>query len=191
MFVPISFDNVSYFRNEFRGDLIVTQGVLYFFPHTNLSAEKPKRSYHPPANLALFLGPAGDIMNLGIGVIDKLFDLWDWFARGTINQTRLKEKGLWPPAPANLESRATQQQLDKFIKEAQKEPGPLVSYQYSLPKPMRFSTAQIKNLRIRAGTLRFDSEFDSHDFAIGFRRRRRLREALRSAEFTTLQNRER
>ena len=189
--VPVSFDNVSYFRNEFRGDLIVSQGVIYFFPHTNLSAEKPKRDYHPPADLALILSPAKDVVDLGVAVIDKLLDLRDWCTMGTINQTRLKEKGLWPAEPWKLASQGMQEQLDKFIMEAQKEPAPLVNYQYSLPKPMRFAAAQIQSLKIRAGTLRFQSEFDSHDFAIGFRRRRRLREALRESGLMTLPNQER
>ncbi|MDQ3713011.1 MAG: hypothetical protein M3388_12450 [Acidobacteriota bacterium] len=36
MKLPISFDEVSYFNNEYRGDLIITKGVLYYFPHTRV-----------------------------------------------------------------------------------------------------------------------------------------------------------
>ena len=185
MFVPVSFDNVSYFRNEFRGDLIVTQGVIYFFPHTNLSVDKPERNYHPPATFTLFLGPVDDILHVAIAVIDRLLDLRDWYSRATINQTRLKEKGLWPAEAASRESSATQSQFDQFIKQAQQQPAPLVSYQYSLPRPMRFAVTQIRDLSLRAGKLKFQSEFDSHDFAIGLRRRRRLQEALRESGFIT------
>ena len=40
MQLPISFDEVPYFKNQFRGDLIVTAGVIYYFPHTNVAKEK-------------------------------------------------------------------------------------------------------------------------------------------------------
>src|SRR5258707_13289066 len=36
MKLPISFEEVAYFKNEYRGDLIVTKGVLYYFPHTRV-----------------------------------------------------------------------------------------------------------------------------------------------------------
>ena len=35
--LPISFEEVSYFNNEYRGDLIVTKDVLYYFPHTRVN----------------------------------------------------------------------------------------------------------------------------------------------------------
>ncbi len=35
MRLPDAFDDVWYFRGEYRGDMIVTEGVLYHFPHTN------------------------------------------------------------------------------------------------------------------------------------------------------------
>ena len=35
-----SFDDVSYFKNQFRGDLIITEGRLDYFQHTNVAAAK-------------------------------------------------------------------------------------------------------------------------------------------------------
>ncbi len=37
--IPISFDNVTYFNDTYLGDLIITQGVMYYFPHTNIEKE--------------------------------------------------------------------------------------------------------------------------------------------------------
>ena len=40
MKLPISFEEVAYYKNEFRGDLIVTKGVLYYFPHTRVKYQR-------------------------------------------------------------------------------------------------------------------------------------------------------
>jgi hypothetical protein len=47
MRLPVSFDDVPYFRNQFRGDLIVTDGVIYYFPHTNVAEEKNRKKFGP------------------------------------------------------------------------------------------------------------------------------------------------
>ena len=60
MRLPVSFDDVWYFRKEYRGDLVVTDGVLYYFPHTNATLEKARRNAPDPADgVAPFLGAAG------------------------------------------------------------------------------------------------------------------------------------
>ncbi len=38
--MPVSFEEVSYFNNEYRGDLIVTKGVLYYFPHARVKYQR-------------------------------------------------------------------------------------------------------------------------------------------------------
>jgi hypothetical protein len=48
---------------------------------------------------------------------------------------------------------------------------------------MRFARADIKNLSMRGG-LRFDTEYDNHDFSIGFHRKKLLREALWEGGFS-------
>ena len=40
MKLPVSFDEVSYFKNQYRGDLIITRGILYYFPHTRVRASR-------------------------------------------------------------------------------------------------------------------------------------------------------
>ncbi|MEJ7862375.1 MAG: hypothetical protein WKF90_12160 [Pyrinomonadaceae bacterium] len=40
MKLPISFEEVSYFKNEYRGDLIVTKGVLYYLHIEQVKRER-------------------------------------------------------------------------------------------------------------------------------------------------------
>jgi hypothetical protein len=56
-------------------------------------------------------------------------------------------------------------------------------FEYGLPRPMRFARGDIKNISMRGG-LRFDTECDNHVFAIGLRRKRRLRDALWEGGFS-------
>ena len=61
MNLPISFEEVSYFNNEYRGDLIVTKGVLYYFPHTRVNYARRADELKPslPHEDALRNSPAG------------------------------------------------------------------------------------------------------------------------------------
>lgn len=63
MKLPISFDDIPYFNNEYRGDLIVTKGVLYYFPHTRVAASRhaPEIGGKETADL---IGVAGSLMPL-------------------------------------------------------------------------------------------------------------------------------
>jgi len=38
MRLPVSFDEAAYYSGEYRGDLIITRGIMYYFPHTRVSA---------------------------------------------------------------------------------------------------------------------------------------------------------
>lgn len=167
MALPMSFDDVSYFGNEYRGDLIITHGVIYYFPHTNVALEKKQRGYNATDSLGLIALPF-DIL----GMLIKEFQT-------TTNKPKLRELGLWRDGET---SQSLQARLDAHIAEVKKQPSQLVQYEYSLPKPMRFARADIKNLSTRGG-LRFDTEYDSHDFAVGFNRSKALREALEEGGF--------
>jgi len=178
-----SFDDVSYFRNQFRGDLIVTPGVLYYFPHTNVAAAKLERKARPTEQLGIvshLFGLPGIAFQL---TIDTLFDVsrFVWrTVRITTNQPKLREVGLWREDESGLE---LQQRLDAHIADIRRQSSSIVRYEYSLPKPIRFNQTDIRNLRLSMGTLRFDTEFDRHEFRIGFRRARLLRDVLWQSGF--------
>ncbi|HZB43699.1 MAG TPA: hypothetical protein VE360_00575, partial [Pyrinomonadaceae bacterium] len=93
---------------------------------------------------------------------------------------RLREKGLWVASEPCAEVR---RRLDAYVSSEKKRPPQLTEYEYSLPKPMRFAAEDVTNLRVRLGGLRFDTEFDTHDFSVGFRRQAVLLVALREGGF--------
>ena len=178
-----SFDDVPYFRNQFRGDLIITTGVLYYFPHTNVAAAKPEKKNRPTEHLDFLwhlFGLSGAIFLL---VADSLFDISSFLWRAlkaTQNKPELRKLGLWRDGEFTP---ILQQRLDAYIAETRREVSPMVEYEYSLPKPMRFTRTEIRNLSLRRGSLRFETEFDSHEFRIGFRRQKSLRELLWESGF--------
>jgi hypothetical protein len=181
MRLPVSFDDVWYFRKEYRGDLVVTNGVLYYFPHTNTTLEKAQRHAPDPADgVTPFLGAAGEALGVGLSLYRIGAGLWRKLRRPTINQPHLKKEGLWM---VGASSRDMQALLDRRVAEARREPARLVAYELTLPKPMRFAAGEMKNARLRLGVLRFDTEFDSHDFNAGLRRSKLLRRALREGGF--------
>lgn len=178
----ISFDDIPYFRNQFRGDLIVATGVLYYFPHTNVSAAKVETRDMPAdlvGSVAHLFGSAGLLVGLVIAVSDSRSTLRRAL-RASTNQPELRKSGLWREGEA---SQVLQQRLDAHISEVRQEIQPLVRYEYSLPKPMRFTSGEIRKLSVRLGSLRFETEYDTHEFRIGFRRQRSLRDALWESGF--------
>jgi hypothetical protein len=76
-----------------------------------------------------------------------------------------------------------QRRLDAHVEAARKEPARLVAYELTLPKPMRFAAGEMRKARVRLGVLKFDTEFDQHDFTVGLRRAGLLRRALREGGF--------
>ena len=177
MRLPVSFDDVWYFRKEYRGDLVVTDGVLYYFPHTNATLEKAQRNAPDPLDgVTPFLGAAGEALGAGLGLYRVAAGLWRKLRTPTVNRPRLKKEGLWM---VGASSRDMQALLDRRVEEARREPARLVAYELTLPKPMRFAAGEMKNVRLRLGVLRFETEFDGHDFAVGLRRAGLLRRALR------------
>jgi hypothetical protein len=164
----MTFDDVSYFGSEYRGDLVITHGIIYYFPHINVALERKNRGYKATDHLGLIAIP----FDLLAALIKEL--------QTTTNKPKLRKIGLWRDGEASQDLQA---RLDAHIAELKKQPPQLVQYEYQLPKPMRFARADIKNLSMRGG-LRFDTEYDNHDFSIGFHRKKLLREALWEGGFS-------
>jgi hypothetical protein len=181
MRLPLSFDDVWYFRREYRGDLVVTDGVLYYFPHTNAALEKARRHKPDAADaVTAVLGPAGEVLDAGLGVYRAGARLWRRLRGPTVNRPRLMKEGLWA---VGASSRDMQRRLDAHVEAARKEPAQQVAYEFGLPKPMRFAADEMRRVRLRLGALKFDTEFDQHDFTVGLRRAGALRRALRDGGF--------
>ncbi|MET0647870.1 MAG: hypothetical protein ABW208_14740 [Pyrinomonadaceae bacterium] len=181
MRLPVSFDDVWYFRKEYRGDLIVTDGVLYYFPHTNAELERARRNKPDAADgVAALIGEAGEVLSAGRGLYRVGAGLWRRLRGPTINRPRLKGAGLWA---VGASSRDMQRRLDAHVEAVRKEPARLVAYELTLPKPTRFAAGEMRNVRVRLGVLKFDTEFDSHDFTVGLRRAGLLRRMLREGGF--------
>lgn len=182
MRLPVSFDDVWYFRREYRGDLVVTDGVLYYFPHTNSTLEKARQAAPDPVDgVTPFLGAAGEALGVGFGLYRVAAKLWRKLRPPTVNRPRLRQEGLWM---VGASSRDMQALLDPYVEAARREPGRLVAYELTLPKPMRFAAGEVKGARLRLGVLKFETEFDRHDFTVGLRRAKLLRRALREGGFT-------
>jgi hypothetical protein len=163
----MTFDDVSYFGDEYRGDLVITHGVIYYFPHTNVALQKEETGYGAPVAFRLLIA----LIYLVSPVTRDLVS--------TTNQPELREMGLWRDGES---SQSLQARLDAYIAGAVQAPQHS-QFEYGLPRPMRFARADIKNISMRGG-LRFDTECDNHAFSIGLRRKRRLREALWEGGFT-------
>jgi hypothetical protein len=183
--LPVSFEEVSYFNNEYRGDLIVTSGALYFFPHTRVS-----NNWHSEEiggqQAAEVIGAVGALLPLlsfapWIHVFaDKSVKLAKsvrrWL-RPTMNLPRIRKMGLWN---GNESDDQIQRRLDSYIENLKKEK--LEFNDDSVPKPNRFVPADLKNPRFQR-SFTFDAHFDNHDFRVNLLHRGIFKRALRQAGF--------
>lgn len=168
-----------YFRNQFRGDLIIIPGVIYYFPHTNVAGEKLTKKDRPTDHLSFITHIFGSVGLAVNALAPLLFDMsvsLQRFLSKSINQPKLRESGLWKGA--EISSQSLQSRLDAHIAELKQRPPQLLRYEYALPKPMRFAAEEIRNISVKYGKLSFNTEYDRHDFRIGFRRQRLLGDAL-------------
>lgn len=174
MNLPVSFDNIPYYKGAFGGDIIVADGVMYFFPHTDLGKERSE--VHK--NFTLGSSPLFILMGLVIGetayVIRKQ-------QRKTSNKSKLFRQGIGLHEKATIPSRS---KLDTYVLEIKQQKRSIEGFSSSLPKPERFELNDVKNLSISAmGRLVFDTHYDKHDFKVGIGRKKLLQEALKQAGF--------
>lgn len=183
---PISFGEVSYFKNRFRGDLFVTFGVIYYFPHTNV--ESDRRAPLGGESLVEGIGGVGGLIVPYLGALPfgynlaglgyQVFKFGRRTFRPTVNRPKIKELN-WR---LGVESTAAlQAKLNEYVAAEKKKPID-VRAENSLPQPMRFEADKVKNLKLGL-RLKFETEFDSHDFGFNQFQRKRLRVALCEAGF--------
>ncbi len=171
--LPVSFKNVAYFNNSYLGDLVVLPEVLYYFPHTNIEGERNRRSHSANGGLAHF-GLLGLLILAVINVSQRFIRSPSSDTESTANRVRIKQ------VLQETDASAIQKQLDDLYVQAKNEN--IKIGEFDLPKPMRFRKSEVKNMSA-GGKLKFDTEYDDHDFIVGFFKTKQLREALWMAGF--------
>jgi Glu-tRNA(Gln) amidotransferase subunit E-like FAD-binding protein len=126
MKLPISFEEVSYFNNEYRGDLIVTKGVLYYFPHTRVvharyADELGGKDAMPLFDLLGNLAPVFGAVPWIRASADKSVKLGKFLKRTfrpTTNSQRLQKNHLWR---GNETNENLQKVFDEYIEKVKRE----------------------------------------------------------------------
>src|SRR5215204_4014847 len=103
MKLPISFEEVSYFNNEYRGDLIVTKGVLYYFPHTRVNYARGADELGGKDAMAIFdllgnFAPAFAAVPWLRVAADKSMKVGKFLKRNlrpSVNSPRIRKERLW------------------------------------------------------------------------------------------------
>lgn len=182
MKLPISFEEVAYFKNEYRGDLIVTKGVLYYFPHTRVSHaryadELGEKDVRPVFELLRKLALIFEtVPGLRVAVV-KAGKFLKRTLRLTTNSPRIRKIHLWRGNDTNEKLQIV---LDEYIEQVRKEG--LKFDDDSVPKPMRFSTDEIENARFGL-KFRFDSKYDNHDFRVNLIHQSLFKKVLQEGGF--------
>jgi len=185
MVLPISFDDVAYYRNEFRGDLIITHGVIYYFPHTRVSAARfsPEIGGKDGAEVIGALGNLIPILSMAPyahTIADKAAKIGKFLRRAclpSVNSPHIRKLRLWSGRDS---SETLQHILDSYIERVRSEP--LDFSDEAVPKPLRFSLEEVENISIGL-KLRFDAKFDTHDFRVNPIRQSMLRKAIKESGF--------
>lgn len=185
MNLPVSFEEVSYFNNEYRGDLIVTKGVLYYFPHTRVNYARQADELGGKDAMAIF-----DVLGNFVPVFgavpwlrtaaDKSVKIGKFLRRKfrpTTNSPKIRQANLWR---GDESSETLQAVLDEYIDIIKREN--LKFEEDSVPKPMRFSAAEIANARFGL-KFKFDAKYDNHDFKVNLMHRSLFKKAWQEAGF--------
>ncbi|MDQ3743714.1 MAG: hypothetical protein M3444_04965 [Acidobacteriota bacterium] len=172
MTLPARMGRVSYKvagSYAYRGELILTKGIIYYFPLKDLKKSKP------PDEGKLF----GALVGGGLGgaissAAANLGESVTLFQRPMIDLNSLFRS---QPSEETL-----REALDAHIAEF-KNFRPKSSDE--LPTPGHYRKDEVKNLVLTsAGRLKFETEFDEHVFKIGFIRKAKLKEALTESGFS-------
>ena len=185
MKLPISFEEVSYFKNEYRGDLIVTKGVLYYFSHTRVKYARYADELGGQDAMVIFdlLGNFAPVFGAVPWIrtaADKSVKAGKFIKRTirpTTNSPQLRKKHLWR---GNDIDEQLQNVLDEYIEKVRNER--LEFEEDSVPKPMRFAVDEVENVRFGL-KFKFDAKFDNHDFRVNLIHRGLFKKALQEAGF--------
>ncbi|HRH41434.1 MAG TPA: hypothetical protein PKY82_07280 [Pyrinomonadaceae bacterium] len=185
MKLPISFEEVSYFKNEFRGDLIIIKGVLYYFPHTRVKYARYSDELGGEDAMVVFdlLGNLNPIfatvpwLRVAADKSIKLGKMLKRKFRPTINLPQIQKLQLWTGNETNED---LQKVLDEHIERVKRQK--LNFEEDSVPKPLRFSVDEVENVTFGL-KFKFDAKYDNHDFKVNLLHRNLFKKALIEASF--------
>jgi hypothetical protein len=170
---PMSIDDVPYYTGYYNGDFIITNGVLYYFPHTDLTQEdiNNRVGSRTPFVARILINGVSTVV-FSAAYITKL---------SGSNRSRIRKAGLWKANDSNAD---LQKRLDEHISKVKSERSAGVKFSTALPAPERFARDEIQNMKLSfGGVLTFDAHSDSHDFKVGLIRKGLLRQALKDGGF--------
>lgn len=167
--LPVSLKKVAYViggERAYTGDLIITQGVIYYIPRTDEINKKIQ------SQASLWAGVPGGMTP---GTEPSSYSDHPE-AEGEMKEPEIRGPG------AEL-----QEKLDAYIEElkSRRRGGRFSS---SLPLPMRFARSEMKNLSVsvdvsKTGVLQFDGAYDQYLFVTKFYEFKLLREAMVEGAF--------
>lgn len=170
MTLPLRIKNVRYKvagEYAYKGDMIITEGVIYYFPHTDLVQQRINRTVDAMSYAAAGVGGgvagvAGNLIS-DLGRTDS-----DTSAKSLLNGER---------------SNLLQEKLDAYIAEMKAKRSSVTLSSY-LPIPLRYTKDEVRNLSLTAmGSVSFDAQYDTHFYNIGLVRKGLLRAALSEGGF--------
>lgn len=158
--MPIKFSNTHYYRIAgryiFSGDLFIARGAMYFFPEVDLSDQRNEVAETMPHDLGL-----------AVTTLVYLTQKVSLFVSGTRDLSR-----------DGIPDEQFRETADVRINELRWKRSSR-SFAETLPLPTRISEGEISGMRLSlTGRLSLSAQSDNHDFNVGLRRRRRLRDAL-------------
>lgn len=160
MALPIRFRNVHYYRIAgkyiFAGDFFITREHLYFFPEVDLQEQREKASKYLPHEIGLLAAAIIYVCQRVGGSYMSRVDFW---------QDNLSDQEFQTKAGAYIERLKFGRMYRQFGA--------------TMPLPTHVYTKEISDMRLsRSGKLSFVAQSDTHDFNIGLRRQKQLRNAL-------------
>jgi len=176
-----TFGEISYFDDEFRGDLIILPGAIYYFPVRRSGYNRIYLFDGPIDRVLNFLLKLGLVLFSGVGLIDIVDAASDTFrlARRP-NKTSMPQSimklGLWK---SGEDPKVFQNKLDWYIQQRSQMKSNFSNR--SIPKPFSIKKSEIKNISLK-WRLIVQTEYESHDFGISPFRRKALEAALHRAQ---------
>jgi hypothetical protein len=164
MSLPAVIRNVKYRvagKYAYKGDFVITAGVIYYLPHTDLIQRRINSTVTAMSGLAGGMG----------GRMIRRLSLPDHDDTGK-KVLQGKESSL-----------ILQQQLDAYIKEL-RDARSSVTASTTLPLPLRYAKADVTNLSLKPmGSVLFEAGYDTHFYKTGLLKKSYVRKALTEAGF--------
>lgn len=201
--LPLAIRGVHYYkiskRYTYRGDLLITDGCLYFITRESLeeAREKSERKFRLALEASLrvshFMPLISHLFMFGIPALigmRRATSALRMALLGPATKVEPKPQAWWLQefqlGSERIAEHELRRALDAYVARARAERrDPLFPPEDAhLPEPERFAREEIRDLKLDSrGELSFYAHADRHDFAVGRRARDPLRRALKAGRF--------